>query len=330
MGQVHRTIGVMLAAVLPACPPLAHAADGPAPSHLALVIGNGGYAGLPGVPACVASAHMVTAALQRAGYAVTEQVDESNGRMGAALSDFADALEATPDPTAVLYACGHAVGYDGRVFFMPVSATLERTTDALTQGLLGGLLVGTISQSKVKAGLVVLDAVAVPGGDPIPFAALADEKATGPTGFVAATSAAQPPQGRTTLANALSAAFAQPNVEVKATVQALRSAYAGSAAASLVTFEPPQPAYLSGGPPPAAPPVADAAPVSTAPAVLNPAERRRLQLSLQRLGYFHGRVNGTVGADTVGAIRRYQTETGAAPTGQLTADQLGHLLEDGR
>ena len=308
------------------------------PGHLALVIGNGDYTSLAATPSCVESAHVVTAALQRAGYTVKEQVNESNGRMGAALNDFSDALAAAPNGAAVLYACGYALGFDGRVFLLPVSAVLERKTDALTQGLVGRLLVNTVVRSKADAGLVLLDTVAAPGGDPIPLDGLADDKTMDHTGFVAVASPTPPPQGPSIMATAVSMAFDKPNVEVKATVQALRSAFAGPAAAGLVAYETEQPAYLAGGPPPATPAaLASASPVPATPAtpspalaVLNPAERRRVQLSLQRLGYFHGRVSGTIGADTTAAIRRYQVESNLPPTGQLTGDQLGHLLEDGR
>ncbi len=307
----------------------AHAATETRASHLALVIGNGAYTGLPAISNCVTSAHVVTAALQRAGFTVKEQVNESNGRMGAAVSDFADALAAVPDGTAVLYSCGYAVGFDGRVFLLPVSATLERDTDALTQGLAGKFPVNTIVRSKAKAGLVLLDTIAAPGSGAIPFAGLVDPAAMDDTGFVAVTSAKAPTQGPSTMAAALSAAFVQPNVDVKATVQALRNALTGPSAASLVAFEPAQPAYLVGAASAlVAPAVPD--PAAATPAVLNPAERRRAQLSLQRLGYFQGRVNGTVGPDTTAAIRRYQADSGVPSTGQLTAEQASRLLEDGR
>ncbi len=326
---------VIQLAVSGASGPNAHAATEPDTAHLALVIGNGGYSGMPAIPGCVASAHAVTAALQRAGYTVKEVVDESNGRLGAAVGDFQDTLAAAADGTAVLYACGYAVGFDGRVFFLPVSARLERPTDALTQGLVGKILVGAVVRSKVRAGLVVLDTMTPPGSDRSPLASLVDEKAMGSTGFVATASTTAPPEGPSPVATAVSLAFTQPDVELKATVRAFRSTLSGPAATGLVVYEPEQPASLAGRLPPPAVTAAPAAAlpgvaVSAAPAVLSQGERRRVQLALQRLGYFHGRVNGTIGADSAAAIRTYQAEAGVAPTGQLTADQLTHLLEDGR
>ena len=310
-----------------------HAAPDPQQTRLALVIGNGAYTGLPAVPSCVASAHVVTAALQRAGYKVTEQVNESNGRMGAALNDFSDALAAAPDGAAILYACGYAVGFDGRVFLLPVSARLERKTDVLTQGVVGRLLLATVVRSKAKANLVLLDTVAAPGGDAVPMAGLGDGMAMDGSGFVAVTSTSAPPEGASTMANALAAAFAQPSVEVKATVQALQNAFTNPKSVGLVSHEPFQPAYLVGAPEAVQAPTAPDGVVASAPAapaVLSPVERRRVQVSLQRLGYLFTKVNGIIGADTIAAIRRYQVESGMPPTGQLTPEQLGRLLEDGR
>ena len=62
------------------------------PLKLALVIGNGSYQALPPLPSCLSSARVVAATLQRAGFTVREQTNESNGRLGTAISDFADAL----------------------------------------------------------------------------------------------------------------------------------------------------------------------------------------------------------------------------------------------
>ena len=108
------------------------AADAP---RLALVIGNSAYAALPPLGACRASASVVSAALKRAGFDVTERRDLSNGAMGAAITEFGDAIARQPGSVAVAYACGYAVAFDGRVFLLPVSANLERATDTLTQGM---------------------------------------------------------------------------------------------------------------------------------------------------------------------------------------------------
>ena len=65
-------------------------------------------------------------------------------------------------------------------------------------------------------------------------------------------------------------------------------------------------------------------------AVLNEADRRRVQLALQRLGYYDGQVDGRFGPESLAAIRRFQHEVGAEMTGRLTTEQAGRLLQDGR
>jgi peptidoglycan hydrolase-like protein with peptidoglycan-binding domain len=60
--------------------------------------------------------------------------------------------------------------------------------------------------------------------------------------------------------------------------------------------------------------------------VLNDLDRRRVQLALQRLGYYAGQVDGVFGPESLAAIRRFQHELGAEMTGRLTTDQAAHLL----
>lgn len=328
------------------------------PLKLALVIGNGSYQALPPLPSCLSSARVVAATLQRAGFTVREQTNESNGRLGTAISDFADALAAAPGAAAVLYFCGYAVGFNGRVFLLPTPATLERSTDALTQGVVGRLPVQAVTGAPVRAGLILLDTVAPPGATaPTPFATLLDGTGLDSTGVVAVQSVGSAPQGSTTLAVALSAAFAQQPVELKATVQTLRNAFVGQPSTTLVVHEPPSPRLLAGEaapvqaaaptptPTPSQPspsqPVASSMPVPSstpvpaqatiaAPWSPGPGELRRGQLALQRLGYFRGMIDGVAGPIMLAAIKRYQTENKQEPTGLLTEDEFAQLLQVGR
>ena len=328
------------------------------PLKLALVIGNGSYQALPPLPSCLSSARVVAATLQRAGFTVREQTNESNGRLGTAISDFADALAAAPGAAAVLYFCGYAVGFNGRVFLLPTPATLERSTDALTQGVVGRLPVQAVTGAPVRAGLILLDTVAPPGASaPTPFATLLDGTGLDSTGVVAVQSVGSAPQGSTTLAVALSAAFAQQPVELKATVQTLRNAFVGQPSTTLVVHEPPSPRLLAGEaapvqaaaptptPTPSQPspsqPVASSMPVPSstpvpaqatiaAPWSPSPGELRRGQLALQRLGYFRGMIDGVAGPIMLAAIKRYQAENKQEPTGLLTEDEFAQLLQVGR
>ena len=60
--------------------------------------------------------------------------------------------------------------------------------------------------------------------------------------------------------------------------------------------------------------------------MLGDLDRRRVQLALQRLGYYAGTVDGVYGAESLAAIRRFQHELGADMTGRLTNDQARRLL----
>jgi len=59
------------------------------------------------------------------------------------------------------------------------------------------------------------------------------------------------------------------------------------------------------------------------------AMRRAIQERLSALGLYGGRIDAIFGPLTRAAIRRYQQDLGAAPTGRLTPDQVERLLARG-
>jgi len=63
---------------------------------------------------------------------------------------------------------------------------------------------------------------------------------------------------------------------------------------------------------------------------MSESERRATQVSLQRLGYFAGKIDGVFRADMRAAIRRYQREIGEETTGHLTAGQIKRLAHQWR
>ena len=85
-GLLRRVAVGLLAALLGAAP--AARAEG---TRRALVIANCVYPVLAPLPVCAASAHVVSAALRRAGFEVTEQQNVTNGEMGAAITALVDA-----------------------------------------------------------------------------------------------------------------------------------------------------------------------------------------------------------------------------------------------
>jgi hypothetical protein len=92
--------------------------------------------------------------------------------------------------------------------------------------------------------------------------------------------------------------------------------------------EPPPAAAAPAAPPEPAAPAAAAAPTAAGSSIatLGDLDRRRVQLALQRLGYYAGKVDGAFGPESQAAIRRYQHELGAEMTGRLTDDQVERLL----
>lgn len=350
---------------------LARSAPAAEPPHLALVVSNSAYQNLPPLPACQASGAIVAASLTRAGWAVTQLRDPSNGQLGAGLAQFADRVAKAPGAAALVYTCGYAAPFETRLFLLPTSARLVRDTDALTEGIVLAALTGVVSRADVAAGLVVADLIALPGQKPVP-AEGAVRRNPGPrTGLVVLSSPAGGPDGPTPTASRLATALAEPNLSV-GVAQSLVMGDGAPVRGALGYVEPPaQEAWLAGGPPPAPPPpapppqiVAQPAPAapppepppppapeapatppppasptpsaepapsaepppSNAPATIGDLDRRRVQLALQHLGYYAGKVDGTFGPESLAAIRRYQHELGAEMTGRLTEAQVARLL----
>jgi hypothetical protein len=310
-----------------------------APQRLALVIGNSQYASLPPAAACDASARVAAAALGRAGFAVTAKPNVSNGEMGGAIAEFADAVAKAPSANIVVYVCGYMVDFDKRAFLLPASANLERETDVLTQGVPARRLVDSIARANIHAGVLLLDAIAKPGStassalNPV----ISGLQSVDLAAMIAGVAGAQP-QGTTPLGAALADALAGPDIEVGALVSSLGQTIAPISGMSVAMGKPSAPAWLVGGPvvaPPApAPAPAVAAPVAPAPDVqaapelakLPPTDQRRIQAALRQLGYYDGQIDGIVGPEQRAAIRRFQHELGAAMTGNLTPTELSRLL----
>ena len=339
------------------------------PRRLALVLGNSLYDQLPMVEPCAASANIVTAALRRAGFTVTLATNVSNGQMGAAIASFAEAVAKESDTIAVGYLCGCAISYDGRIFLLPASAHLQRDTDVLTQGIVSRVFVNAVLRSGARAGLVLMENVSLPNADaPLPLAGLADPARMGRIGLAAVEHRQPPPDGPTLLAAAVSASFAATDVDAQAVLREIRNTVLVTAQRRVLVLDPAEPAWLVGMspasvlPPASVPPASvlqaaiapapiepaptltaavPAAPIATPspspaaqpramePAMRNQADMRRIQLALQRLGYYAGKVDGVVGQDTLAAIRRFQHELRTDMTGRLTKEQADRLLAAG-
>src|SRR5690349_15734835 len=94
------------------------------PAPEALVIGNGSYAALPALSACLLSSHAVSAALRALGFQIVEREDVSSGGADAAIGEFAQALADNRGAAAFVYTCGYATSFNDRIFLLPISARI--------------------------------------------------------------------------------------------------------------------------------------------------------------------------------------------------------------
>ena len=92
---------------------------------------------------------------------------------------------------------------------------------------------------------------------------------------------------------------------------------------------PPTPSTSPSAPAPAAAveaPSAPSPPPMPAEAAMSDTNRRQVQETLHRLGYYQGPVDGIFGPLTRAAIRRFQQDIGTRPTGSLTADEANRVV----
>jgi hypothetical protein len=315
-----------------------------AASGEALVIGEASYASLPALPGCALSAHAVAAALRGLGFSVDEQVDGSSGALYAAIGSLTKRLAAAPQTPAFVYFCGYATSYADRPFVLPVSASVDRPADALTQGLLAKTLVGAAAGGKTAAAVLALDTVAMPKGPAVlPLDALLQPGLPPTLGYIATVTSA-PGNTPTPLATALVPLLHGTKVDSGRLLTDIQQQMAGLKTAAVVSLHVPdtvmsltvppvvaQPAVAATPAPAPVPPVA-APPAAVAVEKSLPDEdqmtddqRRLVQRALAHLGYYDARTDGVFGPETHAAIRRWQHEVHAPMTGHLTAEEASKL-----
>jgi len=229
-----------------------------APARLALVIGNSAYTLAPSLPSCAASANVAAARLRAAGFEVAEHLDASNGATGAALNDFAQAIAAHPRAAAIVYVCGYGVNFRDRDFVLPVSATLTRPSDVLTQGVVARAFGTAAGGPKAGATLVLLDLFALPGsGAAAPAGTAAQESATG---SVATAMVLEPPgpAAATPAATALTKLLGESEVKLPGVIGELEALMPGGGASFVGKNEATADLLLVGQPPAPSPPQAPA------------------------------------------------------------------------
>ncbi len=206
-------------------------------------------------------------------------------------------------------------------------------------------MLATVSRDPATMAVVIFDLIPQPSSQRIDLDALANMPVPDGVAVIVAaeTTTTQAP---TPVAAALVEALAGPEVRTEGVLASVKAKLAGSPSSLVAWHLPAHPGVLAGGPPPATapaptppPPTPAAAPVA-APVVATPSaqmpdeaqmtefDRRQVQDSLLRLGYYDRAVDALFGPETRAAIRRYQHEIGSEMTGYLTADQASRLVNN--
>ena len=139
---------------------LPSAAPGKAPApvpRLALVIGNGDYAGMPGLPNGPRDATLVGAALGEAGFKVLEATDFSRARLEARIAEFRQlSANAGPGAVSVIYYAGHGFSIGDQSLLLAIDSRIE---GARVDGAVPlTTLLGAASANPRGSGVVIVDA----------------------------------------------------------------------------------------------------------------------------------------------------------------------------
>jgi len=331
------------------------------PPHAALIIANSQYGGLPALPGCATSAATVRDALRDKGFEVVERSDLGRGQFDGAIGTLARRAAAPPSAFIAVYYCGYALEFNGRTFLLPVSASIARDNDVLSQGVIARSLVDSLTRAGESAGFVMLDLFKLPGAGTTGLARLGEQIMPSRVAVIGAgndATAEGPTAASQALRDQVDARDATLDRFVNGVIDRLVRQQ-GLAVQAIAAIGPPS--YVVGGPPPTPqpavpppaapdPPVAAPAPPAAVAALPPPSppssagvpvppqtvlpdedrmsdqERRQIQVALATLGYYSGRIDGTFGPESRAAIRRYQFEIKVEQTGLLTGEQATRLV----
>jgi hypothetical protein len=248
---------------------------------------------------------------------------------------------ATAD-VALAFLLGHGLSSVGQTFFLPINASIDRSTDLLSRGL----SVTNIAQivSRAQAGGVCFLMTTPNFPKPIDGVDVKPQF-DGDTKNIAVafSNSAKIPISRIEAAAGLAANDVvnllqkQPNADLKQLIAACGSQQQGTVYGSAVSVnlapeksrpveaeaEKKQPASASA---PQPTPVENTA-LETLERLLDPRQVRRIQTRLAEMGFYQGPIDAVIGILTRNAIKEYQRKTGVAETGFLTPEQLAALTK---
>jgi hypothetical protein len=149
-------MGRIVAALLVAIASAAWAqSPAPKPPRVALVIGNGAYAGAP-LPNPVNDAADIAKELESAGFTVIRRQDVGLKEMHLALREFGDRLGKTS--TGLFYFAGHGVQVRGRNYLLPVDADIAREDEVAFSAIDLGAVMEKLDSARNPVNIVILDA----------------------------------------------------------------------------------------------------------------------------------------------------------------------------
>ncbi|MGX7708073.1 caspase family protein [Methylobacterium sp. Gmos1] len=126
--------------------------------RIALVVGNGAYAG-GAIPTAANDAGLVAQTLQAAGFDVVGARDLDEDSLRRSLRDFTDkAAAAGSDAVAFVYLAGYGLQLENEAYLAPVDARIETASDVPLQALRVSDYVKRLAALPLKARFVVLDA----------------------------------------------------------------------------------------------------------------------------------------------------------------------------
>jgi hypothetical protein len=132
-------------------------AQAPSDVRIALVIGNGAYAGTAALPNPANDAAAMSQTLKGLGFTVVEARDASRAQMMQAITTVRDNLKGRQG-TGMLYYAGHGLQLDWRNYMVPVDAKISKAADVSEQTVELASVIDAFKQAGNKMNIVVLDA----------------------------------------------------------------------------------------------------------------------------------------------------------------------------
>ena len=127
--------------------------------RVALVVGNGAYVAVNGLPNPVGDAELMAGTLEGLGFTVTLVRDGSKAGMSAAVAEFGSALRAAgPEATGLFYYAGHGVQSFQRNYLLPVDAAISNAADLDLVAVDAESILRQMASARNKTNIVILDA----------------------------------------------------------------------------------------------------------------------------------------------------------------------------